>query len=107
MVTEGENDLRNTKATISEVLNSLLFRGSLLMNLFSQGFVTGGKDGVVGLWDQTYSRCLKTYKIARSSVRSGISSCSLLADSPPVRAISLGQGKILVGTTNSEVRVIA
>lgn len=77
------------------------------MNLFSQGFVTGGKDGVVGLWDQTFSRCLKTYKITRSSVRSGISSCSLLADSPPVRAISLGQGKILVGTTNSEVWVMA
>jgi hypothetical protein len=30
----------------------------------------------------------------------------LLADSPPVRAISLGQGKILVGTTNSEVGVL-
>ncbi len=61
----------------------------------------------MGLWDQTFGRCLKTYKITRSSLRSGITSCSLLADSPPVRAISLGQGKILVGTTNSEVRAVA
>ena len=68
--------------------------------------MTGGKDGVIGLWDQNFSRCLKTYKITRSSLRSGIASCSLLVDSPPVRAISLGQGKILVGTTNSEVSVV-
>ena len=57
----------------------------------------------MGLWDQSFGRCLKTYKITRSSLRSGITSCALLADSPPVRAISLGQGKILVGTTNGEV----
>ena len=58
---------------------------------------------MVGLWDNTFGRCLKTYKITRNSLRSGVSSCSLLADTPPVRAISLGQGKILVGTTNGEV----
>lgn len=84
-------------------LSSSICKKMICRYFCPQGFVTGGKDGVVGLWDQTFARCLKTYKITRSSLRSGITSCSLFADSPPVRAISLGQGKILVGTTNSEV----
>lgn len=34
----------------------------------AQGFVTGGKDGVVELWDDMFDRCLKTYAIKRSSL---------------------------------------
>lgn len=33
-----------------------------------QGFVTGGKDGVVELWDDTFDRCLKTYAIKRATL---------------------------------------
>lgn len=32
-----------------------------------QGFVTGGKDGIVELWDDMFERCLKTYAIKESS----------------------------------------
>lgn len=33
-----------------------------------QGFVTGGKDGVVELWDDMFERCLKTYAIKRAAL---------------------------------------
>lgn len=36
-----------------------------------QGFVTGGKDGVVALWDDTFERCLKTYAIKRAALAPG------------------------------------
>ena len=62
--------------------------------------MSGGKDGIVALWDENFTRCLKTYKLAKSSLDKG---SLLLADNPPVRAVTLGQGKILVGTKNSEV----
>lgn len=38
---------------------------------FLQGFVTGGKDGVVVLWDDTFDRYLKTYVIKRSALAPG------------------------------------
>lgn len=34
----------------------------------SQGFVTGGKDGIVELWDDMFERCLKTYAIKRAAL---------------------------------------
>lgn len=36
-----------------------------------QGFVTGGKDGVVELWDDMFDRCLKTYAIKRAVLSPG------------------------------------
>ncbi len=33
-----------------------------------QGFVTGGKDGIVELWDDMFDRCLKTYAIKRAAL---------------------------------------
>lgn len=36
-----------------------------------QGFVTGGKDGIVALWDDSFERCLKTYAIKRSVLAPG------------------------------------
>lgn len=36
-----------------------------------QGFVTGGKDGIVALWDDTFERCLKTYAIKRAVLAPG------------------------------------
>ncbi|XP_077381859.1 echinoderm microtubule-associated protein-like 6 isoform X9 [Festucalex cinctus] len=86
-----------------------------------KGFVTGGKDGVVELWDDAFERCLKTYAIKRTLlspsskgerspappfVRADVCAASsglLLEDNPSVRAITLGHGRILVGTKNGEI----
>nr|XP_020441832.1 echinoderm microtubule-associated protein-like 6 isoform X2 [Monopterus albus] len=67
-----------------------------------KGFVTGGKDGVVELWDDMFDRCLKTYAIKRAAL-SPDSKGLLLEDNPSIRAITLGHGHILVGTKNGEV----
>ncbi|XP_029927079.1 echinoderm microtubule-associated protein-like 6 isoform X2 [Myripristis murdjan] len=67
-----------------------------------KGFVTGGKDGVVELWDDMFDRCLKTYAIKRAALSPG-SKGLLLEDNPSIRAITLGHGRILVGTKNGEV----
>ena len=66
-----------------------------------QGFVSGGKDGVVGLWDEGFQNRLKTYQLHSSALEGG---GTLRSDLPPIRALALGQGRILVGTKNSEVR---
>ena len=68
---------------------------------FLQGFISGGKDGVVCLWDETFTNSLKTYKLHSSATFGG---GAFHSDLPPIRALVLGQGKILVGTRNSEVR---
>ncbi|XP_061915415.1 echinoderm microtubule-associated protein-like 6 isoform X1 [Entelurus aequoreus] len=67
-----------------------------------KGFVTGGKDGVVELWDDMFDRCLKTYAIKRAALSAG-SKGLLLEDNPSIRAITLGHGHILVGTKNGEI----
>ena len=64
--------------------------------------MTGGKDGVIGLWDDQFERCLKNYAIKRASIAQG-SNGMLISESPAVRAIVLGHGKILVGTKNGEI----
>ncbi|GFO09566.1 echinoderm microtubule-associated protein-like 6 [Plakobranchus ocellatus] len=75
------------------------------MHSLDKGFVTGGKGGVVGLWDDQFERCLKTYQIKRSSQAPGTAGL-LVQESPSVRAIVLGHGKILVGTHSGEVMEI-
>ena len=75
----------------------------LMFYFYFQGFVTGGKDGTVALWDENFSRCLKNYKVTRTTLNPGPPSSILLQDAPPIRAITLGQGKILVGTKHGEV----
>ncbi|XP_053521940.1 echinoderm microtubule-associated protein-like 5 isoform X5 [Artibeus jamaicensis] len=72
------------------------------MHALEKGFVTGGKDGIVALWDDSFERCLKTYAIKRASLAPG-SKGLLLEDNPSIRAISLGHGHILVGTKNGEI----
>ncbi|XP_041958628.1 echinoderm microtubule-associated protein-like 6 [Alosa sapidissima] len=67
-----------------------------------KGFVTGGKDGVVELWDDMFERCLKSYAIKRAAL-SPNSKGLLLEDNPSIRAITLGHGHILVGTKNGEI----
>ncbi|XP_076834021.1 echinoderm microtubule-associated protein-like 5 isoform X2 [Brachyhypopomus gauderio] len=72
------------------------------MYALEKGFVTGGKDGLVALWDDTFERCLKTYAIKRAVLAPG-SKGLLLEDNPSIRAISLGHGHMLVGTKNGEI----
>eukprot|EP00069_Balaena_mysticetus_P019095 bmy_11890T0 len=72
------------------------------MHALEKGFVTGGKDGVVALWDDSFERCLKTYAIKRAALAPG-SKGLLLEDNPSIRAISLGHGHLLVGTKNGEI----
>ncbi|XP_033122529.1 echinoderm microtubule-associated protein-like 6 [Anneissia japonica] len=67
-----------------------------------KGFVTGGKDGNVGLWDESFERCLKTFSIKKNNLAQG-SKGTLVKDSPAVRTVILGHGHILVGTKNGEV----
>ena len=55
---------------------------------------------MVALWDEAFTHILKTYSLHSSSL-SGEG--QLYKDLPPIRALSLGHGKILVGTKNSEV----
>lgn len=64
--------------------------------------MTGGKDGVIGLWDDQFEKCLKTYSIKKASIAQG-SRGILTLESPAVRAIVLGHGKILVGTVTGEI----
>ena len=60
----------------------------------------------MALWDENFSRCLKNYKVTRTGLSPGPPSSLLLEDAPPIRAITLGQGKILVGTKNGEVCIV-
>ena len=68
--------------------------------------MTGGKDGLVSLWDDQFERCLKTYAIKRSALAPGTRGM-LLQDNPSIRAVVLGHGHILVGTKNAEVLEIS
>ncbi|GAB1295883.1 Echinoderm microtubule-associated protein-like 6 [Apodemus speciosus] len=72
------------------------------MYALDKGFVTGGKDGIVELWDDMFERCLKTYAIKRTALSTS-SKGLLLEDNPSIRAIILGHGHILVGTKNGEI----
>ncbi|KAK3093757.1 hypothetical protein FSP39_019782 [Pinctada imbricata] len=72
------------------------------MHSLDKGFVTGGKDGVIGLWDDQFERCLKTYTIQKSAITKE-SKGMLVSETPSIRAIVLGHGKILVGTKNGEI----
>ena len=60
---------------------------------------------MVALWDENFSRCLKNYRVTRTTLSPGPPASILLEDAPPIRAITLGQGKILVGTKHGEVRI--
>lgn len=44
--------------------------------------MTGGKDGIVALWDDMFERCLKTYAIKRAALSASskgvISRCALI-----------------------------
>lgn len=62
--------------------------------------MSGGKDGAVCLWNESFRNRLKTYHLQSDALEGG---ARLTFDLPAVRALCLGEGKILVGTKNSEV----
>ena len=64
-----------------------------------KGYLTGGKDGIVCLWDEAFENCIKTYKIEQEAICDG---SRLFKDYPAIRALALGQDSILAGTKNSE-----
>ena len=63
--------------------------------------MTGGRDGVVAMWDLFFEQCLKAFKVEEASMNPG---SVLLQNLPPIRAIHTDEGKILIGTGNDEVR---
>eukprot|EP00794_Sanderia_malayensis_P008064 gene8064-8927_t len=65
-----------------------------------KGFVSGGKDGVVVLWDEMFSQPLRAFQIETSKFPPGT---ILLHDRPPIRAIHTDEGKILIGTGHDDV----
>lgn len=65
-----------------------------------QGFVTGGKDGVIVVWDMFFEQCLKAFRVERSVMNYG---SILLDDCPPIRSIHTNATRILIGTGNDEV----
>ena len=64
--------------------------------------MTGGKDGAVSLWDDSFKHCLKSFKVQRTALAADPSAL-LYADLPPIRSIAFGHGQILVGTKNGEI----
>ncbi|KAI4812331.1 hypothetical protein KUCAC02_023729 [Chaenocephalus aceratus] len=62
------------------------------------GFVTGGKDGVVELWDDMFERCLKTYAIKRASLSPGSKGGRCCSFSPDGKApaVGLSDGGVMV-----------
>ena len=65
-----------------------------------QGYVTGGQDGVVVMWDKFFEQCLKAFKVEQTVMNYG---SVLLQDLPPIRSIHTDEGRILIGTGNDEV----
>jgi len=65
-----------------------------------QGYVTGGRDGVVTMWDPLFEQCLKAFKVEGASMSPG---SVLLQNLPPVRALHTDEDKILIGTGNDEI----
>lgn len=59
-----------------------------------QGFVTGGKDGIVALWDDMFERCLKTYAIKRAALSS--SSKGIVCHCVLIGTVCMKAGKMAV-----------
>lgn len=62
--------------------------------------MTGGHDGVVMIWDQTFTEPLRAFKVESSRFPSGT---ILLHDCPPIRSIHTDEGNVLIGTGHNDV----
>ena len=65
-----------------------------------RGYVTGGKDGTVCLWDDTFEALLKQYSLASFKTENPM---LMMNPVQAVRGIALGQGKIIVGTRKGNI----
>lgn len=82
-----------------------------LYSIFAIGelYLTGGKDGTIGMWDSDFAQCLKRYEVNASSVAAD--SPSLTRDVPPIRAVAAKHndagavevGTIIAGTTSGDI----
>ena len=62
--------------------------------------MTGGNDGVVMVWDESFTQPIRAFKIDISRFPPGT---ILLHDSPSVRSIHTDEGKVLVGTGGNDI----
>ena len=69
----------------------------IIFDLSFQGFVTGGKDGRVCLWNENFDKSLRSYSIEKSD------SLSITGKLASIRAVKIGHGVIIAATKNSEV----
>ena len=65
-----------------------------------KGFVTGGKDAKVILWDDTFENQLKTYSLSSFKTQNPVLNLNPVQ---AVRGIALGKGKIVVGTRGGNI----
>lgn len=87
------------KTTVVNVIE--YHRGPIfVIQLAEKGYLTGGKDGIISLWDESFQNSIKNYDVEQSSLIDG---GQLYVDYPPIRSLALGQDSILVGTKNSEI----
>lgn len=61
--------------------------------------MTGGKDGVVVVWDMFFEHCLKAFRVERTVMNYG---SILLDDCPPIRSIHTNASRILIGTGHNQ-----
>jgi hypothetical protein len=68
-----------------------------------EGFITGGKDGCIVLWNDQFTTQLKKYMVDKPT----ITKCKaiLFEDKPSIKSICLANTfkKIIVGTNRSEI----
>ena len=53
-----------------------------------EGFISGGKDGIINLWSNFCDEKLKEYAISKENITE-VSTGTLLADNPPIRTIKI------------------
>ena len=70
-----------------------------------EGFISGGKDGMIVLWNIDCTEKMREYEIKVENI-SEESHGTLLADCPPIRTIVMGHGALLAGSKNGEIMEI-
>lgn len=62
--------------------------------------MTGGADGVVMVWSESFEQPLRAFKVEVSRFPAGT---ILLKDCPPIRSIHTDEGNILIGTGDNDI----
>ncbi|CAF1474328.1 unnamed protein product, partial [Adineta steineri] len=72
-----------------------------ITNVPDKGYITGGKDGKVILWDLEFKKTIKTYEITNKYL-DPTSRGKLTEDQTAIRAVAL-KGRIVIGTRGGEI----